>query len=66
MKEIVELRPGDIVKLETNANDEILIAVENKPMFYGKVGRKGKKKAVKVTNVLKKTDESYEKKYSVK
>jgi len=66
MKDIVGLRPGDIVKLETNAAEDILVSVENKPMFYGKVGRKGKKKAVKVTSLVKKSDESYEKKFSVK
>ncbi len=66
MREIINLKPGDIVKLETNASEDILISVENKPMFYGKVGRKGKRKAVKVTSIVKKSDESYEKKFSVK
>jgi flagellar motor switch protein FliM len=66
MQEVINLRQGDIIKLETNANDEILVLVETKPMFYAKVGAKGKKKAVKVTGLTNKADESYEKKFSVK
>ncbi|HPI03944.1 MAG TPA: flagellar motor switch protein FliM [Candidatus Goldiibacteriota bacterium] len=66
MKDIINLKKGDIVKLETNVNDDILVLVETKPMFYAKVGAKGKKKAVKVTGLIKKADESYEKKFSVK
>jgi len=66
MKDIINLKKGDIVKLETNVNDDILVLVETKPMFYAKVGAKGKKKAVKVTGLIKKANESYEKKFSVK
>ncbi|PKL91631.1 MAG: flagellar motor switch protein FliM [Candidatus Goldiibacteriota bacterium HGW-Goldbacteria-1] len=66
MQEVINLRQGDIVKLETNVNDDILVLVETKPMFYAKVGAKGKKKAVKVTGLINKADESYEKKFSVK
>ncbi|MFP4465485.1 MAG: flagellar motor switch protein FliM [Candidatus Goldiibacteriota bacterium] len=66
MADIVGLKKNDIVKLETNAEEDILISVEGKPMFYGRVGAKGKKKAVKITGIVKKTDESYEKKFSIK
>lgn len=66
MKDIVDLKIGDIVKLETNVNDPILVLAEGKPMFYAKLGTKGKKKAVKVVSILKKADPSYEKKFSVK
>ena len=38
------LKKGDIIKLETNAKEDILLSVENKPMFYAKIGVKGKKK----------------------
>jgi len=66
INEIVNLKPGDIVKLETNVKDDILILAESKPMFYGKIGIKGKKKAVKITKIIKKTDTSYEKKFLTK
>jgi flagellar motor switch protein FliM len=66
MKDVINLKIGDIIKLETGAKDDLLITVENKPMFYGKVGTKGKKKAIKITSIIKKTDTSYEKKFSVK
>jgi flagellar motor switch protein FliM len=66
MKEVVSLRVGDIIKLDTNVKDELLIRVENRAMFYGKVGTKGKTKAIKITRVIKKGDTSYEKKFAVK
>jgi flagellar motor switch protein FliM len=66
MRQIINLKPGDIIKLETNVSDDLVITVENKPMFYGKVGTKGKKKAIKITGLIKKADESYEKKFSIK
>jgi flagellar motor switch protein FliM len=66
MKEVIDLKKGDIIKLETNAKDDLLVSVENKPMFYAKIGTKGKKKAVKITSIIQKTDTSYEKKFSIK
>lgn len=66
MKEVIDLKKGDIIKLETNAKDDLLVTVENKPMFYAKIGTKGKKKAVKISSIIKKTDTSYEKKFSIK
>src|ERR1035437_8248221 len=66
MKQVIELRQGDIIKLETNAKDDLLILVENKPMFYAKIGIKGKKKAVKISSIIKKSDTSYEKKFSIR
>jgi flagellar motor switch protein FliM len=66
MKEVIDLKIGDIIKLETNAKDDLLITVEKKPMFYAKIGTKGKKKAVKISSVIKKNDTSYEKRFSIK
>ncbi|MEI7640445.1 MAG: flagellar motor switch protein FliM [bacterium] len=66
MSQVIELKKGDILKLETNAKEDILISVENKPMFYAKVGVKGKKKAIKITKVINKSDTSYEKKFLTK
>jgi len=66
MKEVVRLNPGDIIKLDTNAKDNVLIRVEDKAMFYGKVGTKGKKKAIKLTEVIKPDDTSYEQKFLIK
>jgi flagellar motor switch protein FliM len=66
MKEIVNLNVGDIIKLDTNIKDDILIRIENKPMFYGKIGTKGKKKAVKITSIIRKGDTSFEKKFAIK
>ena len=66
MRDVVELKEGDIVKLDTGSKENILVMVEGKPMFYGKVGVKGKKKAVKLTSLLEKNDTSYEKKFMIK
>jgi len=65
MKDVIDLKVGDIIKLETNVNEPILVMAERKPMFYGKVGTKGKKKAVKIVSQIKNADPSYEKKFSV-
>jgi len=67
MRDIVELKKGDIIKLETNAKDDVLVLAEGTPMYYAKIGTKGKKKAVKITKVLKKAEDlTYEKKFAVK
>ena len=65
MREIINLKVGDIIKLETNKNDDVLVLAENKPLFYAKIGVKGKKKAVKIVKIISKSDTSYEKKFSV-
>ncbi|MEI7542202.1 MAG: flagellar motor switch protein FliM [bacterium] len=66
MKEVIDLKIGDIIKLETHAKDDLLVTVETKPMFYAKIGTKGKKKAVKISSIITKTDTSFEKKFSIK
>ncbi|MCE5301097.1 MAG: flagellar motor switch protein FliM [Spirochaetia bacterium] len=66
MGQIVNLKAGDIIKLETGAKDDVLVTVEKKPMFYGKIGTKGKKKAVKITRIIQKSDTSYERKFLTK
>ena len=51
MKDIISLKKGDIIKLETDAKDDLLVTIENKPMFYGKVGTKGQEKSDKDTRL---------------
>ncbi len=50
MKELTELQKGDIIKLDTKLSDEIKAKMEQKTMFYGKVGVSNSKKAVKITH----------------
>jgi len=66
VKEITRLKTGDIIKLDTSAKDNLLVRVEDKPMFYGKVGTKGKKKAVKITEIIEKQDTSFELKFGIR
>ncbi len=65
IKDIINLKPGDIIKLETNKKDDVLVLAENKPLFYAKIGVKGKKKAVKIVKIISKSDPSYEMKFSI-
>jgi flagellar motor switch protein FliM len=66
IRDLVNLKVGDIIKLETNAKDDVLVIAENRPLFYAKIGTKERKKAVKITKVIDKSDPSYEKKFFVK
>jgi len=66
MREVINLKKGDLIKLETNVKDNVLVLVENTPMFYAKIGTKGKSKAVKIVEIIKKTDPTYEKKFAIK
>lgn len=49
LKELLALEKGDLIKLETKTDDEVLVKVENKEIFWGRVGVVNNKKAVKVT-----------------
>ncbi len=66
MKEVIKLKKGDIIKLDTGVKDNILLRAEDKAMYYGKIGTKGRKKAVKITEIIEEGDTSYEKKFGIK
>lgn len=50
--DITNLRPGDILTLDTPINSEVEFWVGNKPAYAGSIGRKGSKVGIKVTRSL--------------
>ncbi len=52
VQELMELEKGDIIELETKVNDEHIIKVGNKILFYGRSGNLNRHKAIKVTRKI--------------
>ena len=50
-KEMVNLKVGDVIRLDTRVNDDILLKVVNIPKFYGKMGLIHGKKAIQITGI---------------
>ncbi len=52
INDMLELKNGDIVKLDMRLDDEHTVFIAEKPLFYGKLGVTGKKKAIKITRKI--------------
>ncbi len=50
VRDLVNLRPDDVISLNTRIKDDIEIFVEEELKFVGKVGLQGKHKAVQITS----------------
>ncbi len=50
IQELLELSVGDVVRLERQANEELLVNVNEKPKFYGRAGRMKNKLAICITD----------------
>jgi len=50
--ELLELAPGDVVRLETRVGDTLPVRVGDKTKFRGRPGRVGSRLAVEITDVL--------------
>jgi len=57
MREIMSLKKGDIIVLNSRPQDGVLIKVAGKPKFRGKPGTIGKRLAVKIEKVLEPEEE---------
>ncbi len=53
VEELVNLKEGDIMKLDRKFTDNLKIAVEGINKFYGKLGLTGSKKAIQITSLIK-------------
>jgi flagellar motor switch protein FliM len=51
LKELVQLKEGDLVRLRTTAQDNVQVLVNNRPKFSARPGLSGKRIAVQVTNI---------------
>jgi flagellar motor switch protein FliM len=52
--EIMNLRPGDVIELDKNVNSPIVLVEGKKPWFYGSLGVRKQKKAVKILDYYEK------------
>ena len=53
LNDIVNLQPGDVLRLDHNVNEKIQMNIENIPKFYGKLGAHKNRYAVKITDIIK-------------
>ncbi|HEY9077920.1 MAG TPA: flagellar motor switch protein FliM [Anaerolineaceae bacterium] len=53
MREMLNLKVGDVLQLDTAINQELVVQVAKRDLFKGKVGRSGKNLAVQVTSAVK-------------
>ncbi|MFN3307392.1 MAG: flagellar motor switch protein FliM [Candidatus Kapaibacteriota bacterium] len=56
VKELLELKVGDIIRLKNKITDEIIISVAGKKKFAGRPGMVDGKKAVKILRLLREED----------
>jgi flagellar motor switch protein FliM len=56
LSEIMGLKKGDVVLLETRADDAVTASVEGRPKFSGRLGSRGNRFAFKVEQVLRSED----------
>jgi flagellar motor switch protein FliM len=56
LNDILKLKVGDVIPLDTGPNDNLTIHVAKKKQFTGRVGRSGKHLAVQVTGVIRDSD----------
>jgi len=52
MREMLNVRVGDVICLENSVKDEFTVLIQQKPKFLGRVGYVGGKKAVNLTRVI--------------
>ncbi len=51
--EILDLSSGDVIKLDTSINEQLVVLVSKKKQFTGKVGRSGNHLGVQITGVIR-------------
>lgn len=56
LRGLASLHPGDILRLEQTTDSPVIVSVGGKPAFIGRMGLRGRKKAVQITERIK-TDE---------
>lgn len=55
-REFLELKVGDIIKLDTNPSEEALLMVEGQPKYYGYVGSYRGNRAIRITRPIPRRD----------
>ncbi|MCK5708809.1 MAG: flagellar motor switch protein FliM [Candidatus Aureabacteria bacterium] len=52
IKELLNLKKGDVILLNTKANEKLVVSIGTKEKFLGHPGIVGKKKAIKVSDII--------------
>ena len=60
LSEVIDLQPGDVLRLDHKVNDKIQVSVEDIPKFYGKLGMYNNKYAIKITDIVRDEEEKDE------
>ncbi|KKK80913.1 hypothetical protein LCGC14_2818750, partial [marine sediment metagenome] len=50
--DLINLKEGDVMRLDSKITDDLRITVEGKNKFYGKLGLLGSKKAMQITSYV--------------
>jgi flagellar motor switch protein FliM len=53
VREMLELTPGDVIKLDGKIGDDLILKVGNQPKFKCKPGLSGTKMAVQISEVIR-------------
>ena len=57
--DFIDLKIGDVIRLENSINDKLVIKVNNIPKFLGRPGTKKNKIAINIIDKIKQNDEDY-------
>ncbi len=52
MREVLELKIGDIIRLNTDANDIVTLAIDGKVRFKGEIGLRRFRKSIQITEIV--------------
>ncbi len=53
VRELLELKKGDIIRLDRSADDKALLTIDQKDIFLGDIGLRRYRKSIKITEILK-------------
>jgi flagellar motor switch protein FliM len=58
MQDLLDLRPGDIIRLNARADQEVSVAIGDQKAYLGRPGRLGERMAVQITSIAVQPGES--------
>jgi len=57
IRELGNLKPGDVLPLSTSTRQDLPLYIDEKPLFWVKVGKKGKRLAAQIVSVIRGEEE---------
>ena len=52
VRDFMDLQVGDVIRLDRNLEDALEVMVKSRPTFYGKPGRCGSRKAIRIIGMV--------------